>query len=76
MKKIKSTNESDGTEAQSALPADYAPWLAELESRLLTPKCASHWPMVVIRTFPHHEGIFAYEFEMHVARFAEECLNA
>ena len=34
MKKIKSTNESDGSEAQSALSADYAPWLAELESRI------------------------------------------
>ncbi len=42
---------------------------------LLTPKCAPHWPMVVIRPFPYHEGIFVYEFEMHVARFAEECLN-
>ena len=36
MKKIRATNESDRPEAQSALPDGYAPWLADLESRIAT----------------------------------------
>ncbi len=66
MKRVEVPIEAGGSEAQFA--HGYAPWLADLESRLLPPNCAPHWPMVVIRPFPHHEGIFAYEFEIHAAR--------